>query len=77
MGFINTLVLLVIVLKKFISKNEIFDSIFPYLSLFVFMNLLKSDSILYFSAFVNYLFVFMNTNKSNKISNSTNNKVRY
>lgn len=76
LGLVNVVAIIIFLLKNFIFGGVKFDNIFPYLSVFVLLNLLKSDSILYFSAFANYLFIFLNTKKFGKSSTSLDRKVK-
>jgi hypothetical protein len=76
LGLVNVIAIIIILLKNIISGRVKFDNIFSFLSVFVLLNLLKSDSLLYFSAFANYLFIFLNTNKFKKSSTSLDRKVK-
>ena len=65
-GLLNVVVIVGIVsIKPFRNRNKN-DNIFIYLAFFVFLNILKSDSLLYFSSFVNYLFIFYFAIKKDK-----------
>ncbi len=65
-GLLNVVAIVVIIsIKLFINRNRN-DNIFIYLAFFVFLNILKSDSLLYFSSFVNYLFIFYFAIKKDK-----------
>lgn len=76
LGLVNVIAIIILLLKNIISGRVKFDNVFSYLSIFVVLNLLKSDSLLYFSAFANYLFIFLNTNKFKKGSTSLDGKVK-
>ena len=65
-GVINILFLLYILFTKIFLKIRHSDDIFIYLSIFVFLNLLKSDSVLYLSSFINYFFYFYYAHKLKK-----------
>jgi len=65
-GIINLTVLIIFILRKSILKIRFSDNIFIYLSIFALLNLLKSDSIIYFSSFANYLFFFYSAYKIKK-----------
>ena len=65
-GLLNVVVIVgIISIKLFRNRNKN-DNIFIYLAFFVFLNILKSDSLLYFSSFVNYLFIFYFAIKKDK-----------
>ena len=76
LGLVNVIAIIILLLKNIISGRVKFNNIFSFLSVFVLLNLLKSDSLLYFSAFANYLFIFLNTNKFKKSSTSLDRKVK-
>ncbi len=65
-GLLNVVVIVGIVSIKLFRKKNKNDNIFIYLAFFVFLNILKSDSLLYFSSFVNYLFIFYFAIKKDK-----------
>ena len=65
-GLLNVVVIVGIVSIKLFRNRNKNDNIFIYLAFFVFLNILKSDSLLYFSSFVNYLFIFYFAIKKDK-----------
>ena len=65
-GLLNVVVIVSIVSIKLFRNRNKNDNIFIYLAFFVFLNILKSDSLLYFSSFVNYLFIFYFAIKKDK-----------
>ena len=65
-GLLNVVAIVgIISIKLFRNRNKN-DNIFIYLAFFIFLNILKSDSLLYFSSFVNYLFIFYFAIKKDK-----------
>ena len=65
-GLLNVVVIVGIISIKLLRNRNKNDNIFIYLAFFVFLNILKSDSLLYFSSFVNYLFIFYFAIKKDK-----------
>ncbi len=65
-GVINLLILIYLFITKILYKFKYSNNIFIYLSIFAMLNLLKSDSALYLSAFVNYFFFFYSAYKLKK-----------
>ncbi len=65
-GIINLIILILFVFKVSILKIRNSNSIFIYLAIFALLNLIKSDSLLYFPSFVNYLFFFYGAHKLEK-----------
>lgn len=65
-GLINVSILLYFFFTKIVSQIRYTDNIFIYLSIFVFLNLLKSDSILYLGSFINYFFFFYTASELKK-----------
>jgi hypothetical protein len=65
-GTVNLLILMYFFVTRIIFKVQYSNNVFLYLSIFVMLNLLKSDSILYFSALVNYFFYFYSAYKLKK-----------
>ncbi|MDC3103228.1 hypothetical protein OA408_00495 [Acidimicrobiaceae bacterium] len=65
-GIINLIILILFIFKVSILKIRNSNSIFIYLAIFALLNLIKSDSLLYFPSFVNYLFFFYSAHKLEK-----------
>lgn len=65
-GLLNISILLYFFFTKIVFKIRYTDNIFIYLSIFVFLNLLKSDSILYLGSFINYFFFFYTASELKK-----------
>ena len=64
-GIVNITLLICFLFIKNLYKLRRDSYLFLYLMLFVFLNILKSDSMLYFPSFVNYLFIIYFANKKN------------
>ncbi len=65
-GILNVTILIGVLFIKIFKNTKKDENIFIYLAIFVFLNILKSDSLLYFSSFVNYLFIFYFASKKDK-----------
>ena len=64
-GIVNITLLICFLFIKNLYKLRRDSYLFLYLMLFVILNILKSDSMLYFPSFVNYLFIIYFANKKN------------
>jgi len=65
-GILNLSIVLIYLITNIYTRLKNGPDIFVYLAIYVFLNLLKSDSLLYFSSFMNYLFIFYFAIKKDK-----------